>query len=98
MCQCKLTEFFAELAEFAAELSELSLPKKYSRTVFRLFLLIVTELPGNLVTITGNIFAEFFYLGPNDGATGVLYDGNDWRKYGVVPRAHPRVPLFLLFL
>ena len=31
MCQSRLTEFFAELTELAAELSEFSPPKQYSR-------------------------------------------------------------------
>ena len=31
VCQSQLTNFFAELSEFAAELSNVSLPKQYSR-------------------------------------------------------------------
>ena len=31
LCQSEVTEFFAELTEFAAELSQSSLPKQYSR-------------------------------------------------------------------
>ena len=34
----------------------------------------------------------------HDWTTGVLENGNDWRKFRVVPRSHPLHPLVLYFV
>ena len=48
---------------------------------------------GELVREEFSLFGDRY-----DWTTGGPYDGNEWKKYRVVPHAHPRVPFFMLIL
>ena len=49
-------------------------------------------------TASGNTPSRFFLHAQYDWTTGVSDNGNDWRKFRVVPRSHPFRPLVLYFV
>ena len=74
---------FAEVTEFAAELSEFSLPKQYSR---------------HSIPPVSYLWRKASLGDGYDWTTGVTDNGNDWRKFRVVPRSHPLRALVLHFV
>ena len=58
-----------------------------------------TFCPKGPRTSLGGLKGRSTFVGDRyDWTTGAPHDGNEWKKYRVVPHVHPRVPFFMFIL